>query len=82
MVGQEYLQDWHPRLIGLTGTPEQVLHRISFIELSLRPIFDHIFHLRVYFLKHSIPFVPPSCVDTGGASCAHLPRVFFEGQDR
>jgi cytochrome oxidase Cu insertion factor (SCO1/SenC/PrrC family) len=21
---QEYLKDWHPRLIGLTGTPEQV----------------------------------------------------------
>jgi hypothetical protein len=23
-IAQEYLQDWHPRLIGLTGTPEQV----------------------------------------------------------
>jgi hypothetical protein len=24
-VLQEYLKDWHPRLIGLTGTPEQVI---------------------------------------------------------
>jgi hypothetical protein len=28
---QEYLKDWHPRLIGLTGTPEQVHHFSSFI---------------------------------------------------
>ena len=34
LFGQEYLKDWHPRLIGLTGTPEQVYQCISFIDIS------------------------------------------------
>ena len=36
-VGQEYLKDWHPRLIGLTGTPEQVLTLLLAVVVFLRP---------------------------------------------
>jgi hypothetical protein len=37
VVGQEYLKDWHPRLIGLTGTPEQVLTLLLAVVVFLRP---------------------------------------------
>ena len=77
---QEYLKDWHPRLIGLTGTPEQV-HQFFHQFFSYLVLEDSRFSFFLVFSRnccnHAI--FPSSYVELGCASRAHISSFFLKG---
>jgi hypothetical protein len=63
------LKDWHPRLIGLTGTPEQVQFLPRFLLFFLGNRAVHLFAPPMLLLKHDVA--------SQVAQVARTFRVFF-----
>ena len=77
-VEQEYLKDWHPRLIGLTGTPEQVLTLLLAVVVFAICVSAKLFHSRALnFLLAQPVRCPPYLSVRQVAQVARTFRVFF-----